>query len=385
VTDDQIIFSPAPGSPELAAATLTIDLKVLQDNWRQLAREAAPATCAATVKGDAYGLGIEPVCRALAAAGCKIFFVALPHEGAAVRRILPDSTVYIMDGLLPGSAAYYAEHKLTPCLASLEEIEDWRTYCAEASTTLACCLHVNTGINRLGLSETDVEVLASPGSGADELDSRLIMTHLANGDQPGHPRNEEQLETFNRLRAMLPDAPASIANSPGCFLGAGFSLDLVRPGIALFGGNPFSTRPNPMSPVAHLYAPILQVRDIETGQSVGYGESWTAARPSKIAVFGLGYRDGYLRALSYPANDGPAHVMIGGHYAPVVGRISMDTINVDITDIPPDFARRGINAEIMGDHVTVDDIARWANTIPYEILTLLGTRYARLYSAFDSG
>ena len=384
MTDDPIIFSPVPGVPELAVATLTVDLKVLQDNWRQIARQFAHTECAATIKGDGYGLGIEPVARSLWAAGCRTFFVALPHEGAVVRSILPDSAIYVLNGLLAGCAPYYEEHRLIPVLCSLEEVQEWSAHCGGAGRRLGGALHIDTGINRLGLSECDVEKLASANEQLSSFNLNLIMTHLSHGDDPGSTVNLQQLESFNRLRALLPKAPASIANSPGCFLGPEFALDMVRPGIALFGGNPFSSRPNPMAPVAYLYAPILQVRDVPIGQQVGYGGTWTAARPSRIAVLGIGYRDGYPRALSYPAHDGPAHVMIGGHYAPVVGRVSMDMICVDVTDISDDFARRGVRAEIMGDHVTVDDIARWANTIPYEILTHLGSRFARLYSAFDS-
>lgn len=384
MTDEPIIFSPAPGAPELAGATLNIDLKVLQDNWRQLAAQCRPVMCAATIKGDAYGIGIEPAARALLAVGCATFFVALPHEGAVLRAIAPDSAIYVLNGLLPNSAAFYDEHGLMPVLSSLEEIDEWAGYCSGVRRRLPGAIHIDTGINRLGLSTADVEQLAATQQPLQAFDLQLVMSHLANGDEPGSEKNLMQLALFNRLRAMLPTAPASIANSPGSFLGGDFTLDMVRPGVGLYGGNPFATRPNPMAPVVHLYAPILQVRDVAQGETVGYGSSWQAGRPSRIAILGVGYRDGYPRALSYPAHDGPAHVMIGGHYAPVIGRVSMDMINVDVTDISTDFARRGINAEIMGDHVTVDDIARWADTIPYEILTHLGSRYARLYSPFDS-
>ncbi len=383
MTDDQIIFGPPPDTPELACATLNVDLKVLQDNWRRLAADTKPAICAATIKGDGYGLGLEPVARALASAGCSTFFVALPHEGAVLRSVLPSADIYVLNGLLAKSAPCYADHQLLPVLGSLDEINEWSDYCAATGQRLACALHIDTGINRLGLSAADVEELAAIPQSLGIIGVRLVMSHLSNGDDPGAEMNREQLDEFNRLRALLPQAPASIANSPGCFLGPDFALDMVRPGIGLYGGNPFSSRPNPMSPVVRLYAPILQVRDVAPGEAVGYGASWQAGRQSRVAVLGVGYRDGYPRALSYPAHDGPAHVMIGGHYAPVVGRVSMDMITVDVTDISPDFARRGINAEIMGDHVTVDDIARWANTIPYEILTHLGSRYARLYSPFD--
>lgn len=384
MTDDPIIFGPPPGSPDLAGATLNVDLKVLQDNWRRLATDAAPAVCSATIKGDAYGLGLEPVARALSGVGCTIFFVALPHEGATLRQVLPDADIYVLNGLLPRSASYYAEHRLNPALVSMEDIIEWADFCTVTGQRLTAALHIDTGIHRLGLSASDVGQLAAAPQCFDAFSLKLVISHLVNGDEPGSELNRTQLDEFNRLRALLPDAPGSIANSPGCFLGPDFAIDMVRPGIALFGGNPFASRPNPMAPVAHLYAPILQVRDVAKGETVGYSGAWQAGRPSRIAVLGVGYRDGYPRALSYPAHDGPAHVMIGGHYAPVVGRVSMDMITVDVTDISPDFASRGINAEIMGDHVTVDDIARWAGTIPYEILTHLGSRFARLYSSFDS-
>ncbi len=381
VAHDQIIFAPAPSDTELAGAILTVDLKLLQDNWKKLADECAPAECAATVKGDAYGLGIEPCVRALWAAGCRSFFVALPAEGESVRRVLDEATVYVLDGLFSGQAAYYEEHGLTPCLNSLQEIEEWAKHCSAQQRRLSAALHIDTGINRLGLSPADVEKLGETPALLAPFKLALILSHLACGDDPNAEMNAMQRKRFDALRALLPSAPASLANSPGSFLGAAFACDMIRPGVALYGGNPFAARPNPMSPVVRLYAPVLQVRDVAAGSSVGYGATWQAKRDSKIAVVGIGYRDGYLRSLSYPASDGPAQVMIGGHYCPVVGRVSMDMITVDITDVPPEFIRRGAMAEIMGDNVTVDELARWAGTIPYEILTGLGSRYTRLYSS----
>ena len=380
-----VIFSPAPEDPIYAGATLSVDLKALQDNWRMFVRLAGDAECSAVVKGDAYGVGLEPVARALWSAGCKTFFVALPHEAITLRKVLEQSTIYVLDGLLAGAAALYGEHDLRPVLASLEEISEWRAHCASVSSRLSAGLHIETGINRLGLSSSDVATLAGEPELLDGFDVLLVMSHLASGDNPGDPLNRQQLDLFNELRSKIaPGATASIANSPGCFLGADFALDMVRPGIALFGGNPFANRPNPMTPVAHLYAPILQVRDIAEGDTVGYSQSWRAARQSRIAVIGIGYCDGYPHALSSPAHDGPAQVMIGGSYAPVIGRVSMDMITVDITDVPDEFARRGVCVEIMGDNITADEIAAWAGTKSYEILSRLGSRYARLYSSIDS-
>lgn len=369
---------------QLASATLSIDLKVLQDNWRLLAGQCGTAECAATVKCDGYGLGIAPVAQALAAAGCKTFFVALPSEGLALRAILPRADIYVLDGLFADAGQAYVDHNLRPLLSSLEEIQHWRRLCQMAGRPLEAGLHVDTGINRLGLSAGDITVLTADPDVFSTMSVCLVVSHLACGAVPGSATNRMQLDTFNTLRSALPQAPASIANSPGSFLGEAFCLDLIRPGIALYGGNPFDARPNPMSAVAHIYAPILQVREIAAGETVGYGDAWRARRKTRIAILGIGYGDGYPRSLGSPGRDSPSQVMIGGGFAPVIGHVSMDMIVVDVTDIGDEFCTRGVRAEIMGDNVTVDEIAAWAGTIPYEILTGLGSRFARLYSCLDS-
>jgi len=365
-------------------ALLRIDLHALQNNWRRLNEMAGPAECGAAVKAAGYGLGLEPVVTALAQAGCKTFFVALPQEGEQVRAVAPEANIYILNGLMDAQAAYYHQHRLIPMLSSPEQINQWSDYCQLGEVRLAAGLHIETGINRLGLSEKQTRQLASQRDVFSTFRLTLIMSHLACADVPGDPMNNEQRDRFDQLRALLPDAPASLANSPGTFLGQGFLYDMVRPGIALYGGNPFGNRANPMSAVVHLYAPLLQVREICTGESVGYGASWTAKRTSRIGVIGAGYGDGIPRALSSPAKEGPACVFIAGHYAPIIGRVSMDLITVDLTDVPADSIREGQQVELMGDNVTADDIAHWADTIPYEILTRLGSRYTRLYLPSDS-
>ncbi len=369
---------------ELAGALLTIDLRALQNNWRQLNELAGLAECAAAVKASCYGLGLEPVVAALSDAGCKTFFVALPQEGHDVRTVLPEANIYVLNGLMPGQAAFYHQHKLSPVLGTPTQVRGWQEYCLEQELKLPAALHIETGINRLGLTDKQTRELAGQREVLSAFKLSLIISHLACGEIPGDPMNGEQRDKFNQLRALLPDAPASLANSPGTFLGEGFNFDMVRPGIALYGGNPFGNRANPMSPVARLYAPLLQVREICVGESVGYAASWTAKRPSKIGIIGAGYGDGLPRALSSPAKDGPACVFVGGHYAPIIGRVSMDLITVDLTDVPQEFVREGQRVELMGDNVTVDDLARWSGTIPYEVLTGLGSRYARLYSPSDS-
>ena len=368
-----------PAEPELAGGILTIDLAALTDNWRYLKAQASDAECAAVVKADAYGLGMAPVARALWAAGCRTFFVALPHEGERLRRILREAVIYVLDGLLAGTARFYHEHGLRPVLSSLPEVREWAAFCREVEMRLPAALRVDTGMNRLGLTEEEVRQLAADRESLGACRIVLVMSHLACADEPGNPMNTRQRERFEALRALLPPATASLANSAGTLMGAAFHYSLVRPGIALYGGNPFTGRPNPMKPVVSLYAPVLQVRRLRKGESVGYGATWRAERPSRIAVLGLGYADGYLRALSWPARDGPAQVVIGGQYAPVVGRVSMDSICVDVTDVPEELAERGVRAEIIGPHLSVDELSKWAGTIPYEILTSLGHRYTRLY------
>jgi alanine racemase len=381
-----LIHPPAPTpcrdiAPELAAAVLTVNLTNLQRNWRHLAALAEPAQCAAVVKADAYGLGAEPCAKALWAAGCRTFFVAVPSEGASLRNALPEATIFVLDGLLPGLGAYYAENRLTPALAGPEEIDEWSDLARQRGHRLPAALHVDTGINRLGLAPAEVGVIADR---LDGLDISLVMSHLACAEEPGSKMNERQRRLFDRLRALLPPAPASLANSPSTLVSPDYIYDMVRPGVALYGGNPFADRPNPMAPVAHLSAILLQVRELAAGDTVGYGAQWRAARPSRIGVIGVGYRDGFCRALAQSLPKAPAHVYIAGHFAPIVGRVSMDLITIDLTDVPPEAARRGARVELLGEHVTVDDVARWAGTISYEILTGLGSRFARLYSSSDS-
>ena len=378
------MIAPRDITPELAGAVLCIDLKVLQDNWRKVAAASAPAECAATVKGDAYGIGLEPAARALWQAGCKSFFVALPLEGSELRQILPEANIYVLDGVLPGQAEIYGENSLIPVLASVEQVSEWRDYCRACNTRLKTAIHVDTGINRLGLTEKQAADLAQSPSSLEAFNLVMVLSHLACADDPSNPMNARQLERFNHIRRMFPGVAASFANSPGSFLGSQYVFDMVRPGVAIYGGNPFASRANPMSAVVHLYAPVLQVRELARGEYVGYGATWQAKRPSRIAVLAIGYRDGYPRALSWPATEGPASVFVAGHYAPVVGRVSMDLVTIDMTDVPETFVKTGQSVELMGDNVTIDDIARWAGTIPYEIITRLGNRYARVYSSIDS-
>ncbi len=365
--------------PELAGATLTIDLAALAENWRTIAGTVSPAECAATVKADGYGCGAREVVQSLWQAGCRTFFVALPAEGKQVRDVLPDATIYVLDGLLAGQAEFYIAHDLRPCLVDPADLTEWAN-AAEGRHKAA--VHIDTGINRLGLDRAQAETLAADAALMKRAGLCLLMSHLASGDDESNPSNASQRDRFTGLRALFPGLRASLANAPGSFLGPEFFHDIVRPGVALYGGNPLGSRPNPMQPVVSLSAPILQVREVAARDGVGYGATWRAEKPSRIAIVGVGYADGLLRAMSWPAQqEGPAKVFIDGQMAPIIGRVSMDMITIDVTDLDADQVGRGTNVELLGTNITVDDWARWSGTIGYEILTSLGRRYAKVYSS----
>ncbi len=365
--------------PRLSGGILNVDLGALVDNWHVLAKASAGAECAAVVKADAYGLGLREVAPALWRAGCRSFFVALPEEGASLRRLCPRAVIHVLDGLLPEASDFCREHGLRPVLNSLEEVEEWAAHAAAHDVILPAALHVDTGMNRLGLTMEEARRLAARRGWREHVRLTLVMSHLACADEPGHEMNARQKALFDEVRGLFPGVPSSLANSAATLAWPEWEHELRRPGIALYGGNPFSGRANPMKPVVSLYGTVLRVREIESGASVGYGATWKARRPSRIAVLGVGYADGLHRALSTPA-AGPAQVMIAGAYAPYAGRVSMDCICVDITDIDPARVERGMRAEILGPHITVDDMAGWAGTISYEVLTSLGGRFTRLYS-----
>ena len=327
-------------SPDLAGATLTVDLNALCANYSALKALAGSAECAAAVKGDAYGTGTHRTAKALSEAGCRTFFVAQVSEGAAVRAALPDAMIYVLNGLARGRAQDYRELNLRPVLGSLDEIAEWA---GVAGAKPAAAIHIDTGINRLGLTERDVGTLAQNSELRDGFEWSLVMTHLACADWPDDPMNLKQLAAFDRLRAQLPNARASIANSAGILNGPAYHIDLVRPGIALYGGNPHSdsAQTNQMQNVVSLESHVLQVRNVATGGGVGYGGAWRAERPSRIAIVPVGYFDGYFRSMFRQDTPDPAGVMIAGTFAPLAGRVSMDMITVDVTDIASEKVHRG--------------------------------------------
>lgn len=369
---------------DLAGAVLTIDLVALKENWRLLAARAGNAECGAAIKGNAYGLGVEPVARALWEAGCRTYFVARPMEGETLRHILPTAIIYVLDGLFNGQAEFYAKLNLCPALISIDEAKEWAAFGRAYGRKLPCAIHTDTGINRLGFSMPEYAALLDDRFTMEGLNVTLVMSHLACADDPPHPMNNRQRDTFAEVRRRLPGVPASLANSSGIFLGRGFTHDLVRPGIALYGGNPTPDAANPMRAVAQLEGTVMQVRNVNPGESVGYGATWEARRPARIAILGAGYKDGVPRALSSHQQEGPAQVFIDGRRCPIIGRISMDMMAVDITGLTPHSVTRGTRAEILGPNIAIDEAAAWAGTISYELLTRLGSRYARLYTGLES-
>ncbi len=369
---------PAAVSPA-ARALLTVDLGGIKANWRWLAAVARGAECAGVVKADAYGLGIERVVAALWDAGCRTYFVATLVEGARVNATLPEAVTYVLDGLMPGTAPVFARTNLRPVLSSRAEIEEWAAYCRTIGAKLPAAVQLDTGMNRLGLPATEVQALAAAPAPFDDFKMTLVMSHLACADVGSSAMNARQKANFDALRVMLPPAPASLANSAGTLLSSDYRYDLVRPGIALYGGRAVEGRPNPAAKVVRVESRILQVREISPGEVVGYGAMFTAKRPSRIATIATGYADGFLRSISGPIGMPPPPAYIGGYQAPIVGRVSMDLVTLDVTDVPPSLAQRGAWAELIGRHVQIDDLADASGTIGYEVLTRLGPRFQRIY------
>jgi alanine racemase len=362
-----------------ARALLTVDLAGIKANWRWLDAVSRGAECAGVVKADAYGMGIEPVVAALWEAGCRTFFVAALDEGRRVKVALPDATAYILDGLMPGTAPLYPKWGLRPVLGSLAEIEEWAAYGRSTDQKLPAAVHIDTGMNRLGLPVTEVQALAGKRALFDDFTMTLVMSHLACGDTPDSPMNARQKATFDVLRSQLPAAPASLANSAGTLLGEDYRYDLVRPGIALYGGRAVEGRPNPAAKVVRVEARILQIREAPAGEVVGYGATYTLTRPSRVATIATGYADGFLRSISGPIGRPSPPAYVGGYQAPIIGRVSMDLVTIDVTDVPPAIAQRGAWAELIGRHVQIDDLADSSGTIGYEVLTRLGPRFQRVY------
>src|SRR6266436_1410618 len=346
VSDPKSIPASSILSPEanqaaaLASATgvLTVDLDAIVANWRKLEKAAVPAARAA----------------------------------------LPSATIYALDGLFQNCGEAFAKVNCRPVIGDLNELAEWDVFCRRSGWEGGAAIHIDTGMNRLGLTITEAQGII-PRINAGDHGITLVMSHLASAEHLNNPLNAKQLTTFREIASLFSGVPASLANSSGVFLGAQFQFDLVRPGAALYGINPTPEADNPMQGVVDLKARIVQLRNVERGDSVGYGGTWTARRPTKLAIVSAGYADGYFRAAG--ANDGTrgAEVIVAGKRCPVAGRISMDLMAIDITDLPDKTARRGHMVTLIGEGITVDELAHHFGTIGYEVLTSLGSRYARIY------
>lgn len=362
------------GPAARASALLEIDVAGIVANWRYLAGKVAPAGCAAVVKADGYGLGASVVAGSLAAAGCRRFFVATLDEALALRKTLPElCEVAVLNGPVSGSAEEFAEAALVPVLNDPGQIAEWRQVAVRRGP-LPAMLHIDTGMARLGLTTREFGELADDLCRAGIIRWRGLLSHLACADEPDHPLNRDQYACFLSARPRLSGVPASLAASSGIFLGDNYHFDFVRPGAALYGVNPQPGRPNPMRQIVRLNARILQIREVDAGQPVGYGATHVTAAAGRLATVAVGYADGWLRALSHRGSG-----RIGGARVPLLGRVSMDLAVFDVTAVDPSIARPGGHIELLGDEYGVDAVAADAGTIGYEILTALGRRYHRVY------
>jgi alanine racemase len=358
-----------------ASAVLTIDLAGIGRNYRLLAGKVGPnVTCAGVVKADAYGLGADRVAPALYQAGCRSFFTAHLDEALDLRRHLPrDVTIYVLNGLPLGGEGDCAAAGIVPVLNSLDQAQAWSQQARESGRKLPAVVQVDSGMSRLGMMPREVaQFVEAPLPG---IDVTMVMSHLACADEAAHPANDYQRQTFAALAQRFPGVRKSLANSSGIFIGGGFHHDLVRPGAALYGINPLPGQVNPMLPVVRLTAQVVQVRDVEAGAHVGYGWTLKTAQPTRLATLAIGYADGLQRAFG---KDGA--VYFRGKRLPVAGRVSMDSLIVDCSDLPEGALARGSQVEIIGGHQSIDDLASAAGTIGYEMLTSLGRRYERIYA-----
>jgi alanine racemase len=356
-----------------AGAILTIDLGAIRENYRRLKAKLGGVACAGVVKADAYGLGSAEVAQALGKEGCDTFFVAHVGEGVALRLVLgAEPAIYVLNGAPPGSEAECIAHGLVPVINSLEQLAAWREAASGAGKVLPAALQFDSGMSRLGMAPGEVDRLAADPRALHGVAIDLVMSHLACADEPEHPANALQRRNFETLRRLLPNARTSLANSSGIFLGSAYHYDLARPGAALYGINPTPGQPNPMRPVIRLSAKVIQTRTVPAGIGVGYGHSFRTTAPLELATISLGYADGWHRRAA-----GGAY--FHGVRLPFAGRVSMDSIILDISALEPGALKAGDLVDLIDETQTVDDVAGFAGTIGYEILTGLGRRFHRRY------
>ncbi len=366
-------------APPHATGVLIIRLGAIRRNYRRLSGLAPSSETAAVLKADAYGLGAAEVFPALEKEGCRTAFVATLAEAQALRALSRKPAIYVLDGLFPRMAPLFEDIGARPVLSSLDEIGEWAAHCKARDARLRAAVHVDSGMTRLGLPGEHARLVAQTPEWLSRLDLRLIMSHLACADDPGHGKNEAQRARFAALASLFPGVPRSLANSAGIFLGPGFHFDVTRPGIALYGGRCQSTEESQTEPAVWLFGRIAQIRWAGPGETVGYGAVQTLKRRTRIATVCVGYADGYFRAFSASDSRAGPSGFIEGFRLPLLGRISMDLATFDATDVPDELLQRGGFIELMGKRQTADDLAAFAGTIGYEVLASLGRRYRRVY------
>lgn len=339
-------------------AILNIQAAALVQNWRMLAKKVSPAHCGAVVKANAYGLGAVRVTQHLYQAGCRLFFTAKAYEALEIRPHAPEADIVVLHGIEPQDAQSAQAARLTPVISHAAHLF-WQG---------PFWLGVDSGMNRLGFSPSDLPHLAG-------RTPQVVMSHLACADEPQHHKNTEQLKLFREVMRGYVGVSSSLAASSGIFLGQSFWGDIVRPGFALYGGNPTPTQANPMQPVILWQAPVRAVRELETGETAGYGATWQADRPTRLAVVELGYADGLPRGLSSAGGQ----AMLAGSRVNIIGRVSMDLVQLDITDLPETAVQAGDMAEFLGSQITIDEMATKAGMIHYEVMT--GLKAFRVYQA----
>ncbi len=358
-----------------AGGVLTVDLDAIVANWRLITGRLKPGSrCAAVVKADAYGLGMAAAAPALAAAGCRRFFVATIDEGLALRALLPAVEVIVLCGPFAGTEGDFLAHRLLPVLNTPQQVADWARFARLREQPLPSVLHVDTAMSRLGLHHAEARTVAEDRQTMAAIAPMLVMSHLACADEPDDPLNAGQLAAFTAARALFPGVEGSVAASSGIFLGPDWHADWVRPGAALYGLRPVPALPNPMAQVVRLQGRIIQLREVDEGKTVGYGATHRVVAKARLATVGAGYADGIFRMLS---NRGCGHV--GERRVPLVGRVSMDLVVFDVTGVPAADVQPGRFIDLIGPHQSVDDLAHDARTIGYEVLTALGARYYRKY------
>jgi alanine racemase len=375
---DQAVSTTLTGLPPSAYSALIVNLHATVENYTKLSSIAGKAECAAVLKADSYGLGAVPIALRLQENGCRTFFVAYIDEGIQLRQAFIQHNIevdiFVLNGLLPGLESTFTDYNLIPTLTDLDQVNRWQEYAKTVGRKLPASLHIDTGMARTGLPGKEIQSLLESQL-LSGIDIKLILSQMvySHGEDPVYSAFQRQ--RFESALRQLPKAPASLAKSGAIFLGADYHYQMVRPGIGLHGINPTTDQENPLLPVVSLWAKVYQVQDVVCGQTIGYSQTFQIKSPMKIATITLGYADGYPWAL---ANKG--YVYFGDYQAPIVGRISMDLMTVDVTHVPEALVHNGAWAQIIGQEITIDKIAQAAGTVPYEVLLGLGKRFQRIYT-----